>query len=80
MDRRAIGRARHQPVEDVELADEMALAHASNRRIARHLSGILRTKGDQPHARPAPGRGCRSFTSGVAGTDHQNVVHEQRLT
>jgi hypothetical protein len=58
----------------------MTLAHASNRRIARHLSGILRTKGDQAHARAAPGRGCRSFASGMAGADHQNVVHEQRLT
>jgi hypothetical protein len=30
MDRSSIGGARHEPVEDVELADEMALADAAD--------------------------------------------------
>ena len=51
VDRRAVGRARHQPVEHVELAHQMALADAADRRVARHLPGVLGAEGQQPDAR-----------------------------
>ena len=38
VDRGAVGGARHQSVEHVELADQMALADAADRRVARHLA------------------------------------------
>jgi hypothetical protein len=41
VDCRGIGRARHQPVEGVDLAHEMALAEAADRRIAAHRADRL---------------------------------------
>jgi hypothetical protein len=79
VDRRLIGGPRHQPVEHVELADEMALANPSDRRITRHLTGIFGLKSEQADARTAAGRGSRSFASGVAGADHQHVKHARAL-
>ena len=76
MDRRAVRGARHQTVEHVELAHQMALADAADRGIARHLAGILGAEGEQADARAAAGRGSRSLAAGMAGTDHQNVVHD----
>ena len=45
VDRRAVGGARHQAVEHVELADEMSFTDAANRRVARHLAGIFGPEG-----------------------------------
>ena len=75
MDRRAIRGTRHQPVEHVELANQMALADPADRRIARHLPDVLGAEGEQPDARAAPRRGSRSLAAGMAGADDQNVVH-----
>jgi hypothetical protein len=57
----------------------MALADPANRRIARHLACIFRTKSEQADARAAASRGSRSLASGMAGADHQNVVHVHAL-
>ncbi len=38
MDRRRIGRARNQAAHRVNLADQLALAEAADRRIARHAA------------------------------------------
>jgi hypothetical protein len=75
MDRRSVGGARHQPVEHVELADKMALADATDRWIARHLSGVFSAEGEQSDPRAATGGSGRSLASGMAGADHQHVVH-----
>ena len=75
MNRRAIRGPRHQAVEDVKLADEMALADAADRRIARHLPGILGAEGQKTDARAAAGRGSRGLAAGMAGANHQNIVH-----
>jgi hypothetical protein len=75
VDRRMVGGPRHESVEHVELADEVALADAANRRIARHLTEIFSAKGQQPNARAsARGRGC-SLTARVTSTDDKNVEH-----
>ncbi len=79
MDRGAIGGARHQPVEHVELAHQMALADAADRRIARHLTYVFRAEREQANARAAASRGSRSLAAGMAGADHQNVVHDLAL-
>jgi hypothetical protein len=70
-----VGGQCHQPVEYVELAHEVAFANAANRRIARHLSNVLGAERQQADARATPGRGSRSLAPGMAGPDHQNVVH-----
>jgi hypothetical protein len=79
MDRRTIGGARHQSVEYVELADQMSFADSANRGIARHLPNILGGEGEQPNAGATPRSGGRSFASGMAGADHQNVMHGPAL-
>jgi hypothetical protein len=53
----------------------MSLADAANGRIARHLANVLSSEGEQSDARPSTRSGCRSFASGMAGADHQNIVH-----
>jgi hypothetical protein len=58
----------------------MALADASNRRIAGHLPDVLGPECEQSNPRTAARRGSRSFATGVAGTDHQDVVHACRLS
>src|SRR6185369_3850981 len=75
MDRRPIRRTRHQPVEHIEFADQVALADPADRRVARHLAGVLGAERQQPDARAAPRGRRRSFASGMAGADHQDVVH-----
>jgi hypothetical protein len=76
MDRGSIRRARHQPVEHVELADQMTLPNATDRRVARHLSGIFPPERQQPDARPAARGSGSSLAPGMAGADHQNIVHD----
>jgi hypothetical protein len=80
MDGCAVRSARHETVEDVELAHEMALPDATDRRIARHLPGIFGAEGKQANPRTAAGRGGRSFASGVTGADHQDIKHEGALS
>jgi hypothetical protein len=79
MDRSPICGPRHQPVEHVEFADEMTLSHAADRRVARHLPGVLRPKREQAHARAPARSSSSSLAPGMAGADHQYVVHDQLL-
>jgi hypothetical protein len=65
----AIGGARHEAVEDIELADKMAFADAANRRIARHLPEIVTAKRQQPDLGAAARRRRRSFAACVARAD-----------
>jgi len=79
VDRGPICRARHQPFEDVELANQMAFADTANRRVAGHLPDVLSPKGDEADlGTPARGRG-RRFAARVSPTDDQNVIHGRRL-
>jgi hypothetical protein len=75
MNCRTVGGARHQPVEYIELPDKMALPNPADRGIAGHLARILTPKGNETDAGPASGRHSRSFAPGMAGADHQDVVH-----
>ena len=79
VDRRSVRRARHQAVEHVELANEMPFPDPADRRVARHLPGVFGTESEQADARAAPRRGRRSLAPGMAGADHQNVMHPNRL-
>ncbi len=80
VDRGAIGGAGHQPVKHIELAHQVALANPADRRVARHLPGILEAEGEQADPRAATGRGSRSLASGMAGANHHYVVHLGALT
>ena len=51
LDAGGVGGAAHQPVERVDLAHEMALAEAADRRIAGHLADRREALGDERRAR-----------------------------
>jgi hypothetical protein len=80
VNRRTVGRTRHEPVEHVKLADEVTLADTSDRRVARHLPDIFRAKCDKAYARAPASRRGRSFAPGMAGTDHQDIEHPPALS
>ena len=80
MDGGAVGGARHQPVENVQLAHEMAFADPADRRVARHLPDIFGAESQQADARAAAGRSGGRLAAGMAGADDQNVEHARRLS
>ena len=63
----------HQPVQGIDLADEVALAQAADRRIARHGADRGRVVGDQRGARAAARRGGRGLDAGMATADDGDV-------
>ena len=73
LDAGGIRDAAHQPVERVDLPDQMALAEPTDRRIARHRPDGRETMGYQRRPRTDPRRGGRGFAAGVATADHDDV-------
>jgi len=57
----------------------MAFADTADRRVARHLAGIIRPEREQSDARAAARCGGRSFAPGMPGADHQYVKHIRAL-
>ena len=69
-----VGDAAHQPVQRVDLADQMALAEPANGRIAGHLADGLDLVRDQRRARAhARGRG-RGLATGVSAANHDHII------
>jgi hypothetical protein len=79
MDCGAIRRASHQSVENVKFSHQMALADAADRWIARHLACVFCSEREQSDTRAPPGRCSRSFASGMAGTNYQDIMHHVPL-
>jgi hypothetical protein len=75
MDCSPVGRPRHQTVENVQLTDEVPLANAADRRIAGHLSDILRTEGHETDARASSSGSGRSLTASMARANDKDVEH-----
>jgi hypothetical protein len=80
MDRSAVRRASHQPIEHVKLADEVPLAYPANRWVARHLTNVPGPESQQADARAASRRGGRSLAAGMTAANDQNIVHGQPLS
>ncbi len=74
MDPRRVGDAAHQPVERVDLADEMALADPADRGIAGHLSDFREVLGDEQGARAAAGSGGGRFAAGMTAADDDDII------
>ena len=73
-----IGGARHHAVERVDLAHQMALAQAADRRIAGHLADRCEAVGDQRGSRAAARRRGRGFASRMAPADDNDVKFHRR--
>ena len=65
---------RHHATERVDLAHQMALADATNGRVAAHLADGLDVVGQQQRARTRTCRGQCGLGAGVAATDHDHVI------
>jgi hypothetical protein len=76
---RSIRGAGHEPVEHVQLAYQMALADAADRRVAAHLAYIVGAEADHPHARAAPRRGSGGLAASVSAPNDQHIEHRRAL-
>ena len=70
---RRIGGARHDAIERIDLAHQMALAQAADRRIAGHLADCRETVGDQRGSGAAARRRGRGFAPCVPAADDNDV-------
>jgi len=71
----AIRRSRHQSAQRIDLANQMSLAYAANRRVARHSPNVRTTERRKPDSDASPCRRRSSFNASVAGTNDKNVEH-----
>jgi hypothetical protein len=63
----------HKAVKRVDLADQVALAEAADRRIARHRAHGRKAMRDERRAGPHAGGGRRRLASGVASANDNGV-------
>ena len=68
-----VGAQPHLAAERVDLANELPLRDATDRRIARHAADRGRIEHDAGRTRADPRRGQRGLGAGVTTTDHDHV-------
>ena len=68
-----IRRAAHQPIQRIDLAHQVALADAADRRVAGHLADRLDAMGQQqrPRSDARGRRGC--LAPGMSAADHHHI-------
>ena len=74
LDSATVDGAPHDPVQRIDLADEMALAQSPDRGIARHLADRLDSMRYQHGPRTKARRGSGGFTAGMAATHHDDII------
>ena len=81
MDRTRIGRARNHPVKGIDLADEMALAQTTDRRITTHGADRCRIERDERGARAHACGNRRRLDAGMPAANHDDIelVHGARV-
>ena len=80
LDAAGVGDAAHHAVERIDLAHQMALAEAADRRVARHRADRGRPMGEQHRARAHPRRRRCGLAAGVAAADDDDVENRCPLT
>ena len=73
LDTRRVRHPAHEPAQRVELAHEVALAEAADRRVAAQPRHVLAAMADQRHLQPEPRRRRRRFAARVSGAHHHHV-------
>ena len=73
LDAALVGDAAHQPVERIDLADEMPLPQPTDRRIAGHGADGGEAMGDQRRPRAHARGRSRRLTAGMAAADHDDI-------
>jgi hypothetical protein len=74
LDAGGVGGTRHHPAERVDLAYQVALADAADRRVAAHRADRLDVVREQQGARAGARCRERGLGAGVAAADHDHVV------
>ena len=67
--------AGHLPVQGIDLFDEVPLAQAAYRRIARHKGNPVEIHGQKKGLCAHAARCERCFTARVSRTDYDNIKH-----
>src|SRR6185295_14177905 len=80
LDARRVGGLGHLAAERVDLADDLSLGEAAHRGVARHASRGLDLQGEDEDGLAHAGAGEGGFDPGVAGADHDDVVHRENCT
>jgi hypothetical protein len=73
LDRRSVGEDSHRAAQGIDLADDLTLGHAANRRIAAHLAHCVAIQGEQGGAQTHPGGCQRRLEPGMPGSYHDDV-------
>ena len=79
LDARLVGGRRHGAAQRVDLLDQMPLADAADRRIARHLPQGLDAVGQQQGAAAHAGAGERGLGAGMATANHNYIIFINHL-
>ncbi len=79
LDARLVRRRGHGAAQRVDFLDEMPLADAADRRVARHLPQGLDAVGEEQGAAAQPGAGERRLGAGVATTDNNYIIYINHL-
>jgi hypothetical protein len=76
MNRCPVGSSSHDAAHRIDLADQMPLAHAADRWIARHLAKVVGAKAEQRDARATTGSRTSRLAPGMTSANNQYVEHE----
>ena len=74
LDRGCISSTAHDPIEGIDLTNEMSLSNPANGRIATHRTDGFGFQRDKSDARTHPCNSSRSFTAGMSAADYDDVV------
>jgi hypothetical protein len=79
MNRGTIRRLGHDPTHGIDFSRQMPLANPAYRRVAGHLTKIIRTKGKQTHPSASPRRCARRLAPSVTTANDHNVEHGRAI-
>ena len=69
-----VDRLPHGAAQRIDLADDLPLGHAADRRVAAHLGDRVQVDRQQRRARSHAGGGQGRLGAGVSGTHHDDVI------
>jgi hypothetical protein len=74
LDTRTICHPSHQPVERIDLRDEVSLSQTADRRVARHLADPIAPVRDKAGSHSHPGSGMCGLHPGMAASDDDDLM------
>lgn len=75
-----IGGPGHYSAERINFTNQMAFAHASNRRIARHSTDVPSLERDKRDASATTSSSAGRLNAGVSAADYKHIDHAREIT